>query len=228
MFTQLFSYLRERRGLQWMTFAVACLAVVAAVSCKARSTGGQQSILSVAEQRGLTPEDAVRAVKAFVPPGSHDEYLLFASGGHSGQLHVVGVPSMRLLRTIAVFTPEPWQGYGYGADWSEEALNQPLIGGGPDALRWGDSHHPALSETDGKYDGRFVYINDRAHGRIGMVDLADFRAKQVLQFPNIQTSHGGIFATPDTKYVHFSSKIPALKGWDALATCRRTAASTAS
>ena len=39
-------------------------------------------------------------------------------------------------------------------------------------LRWGDSHHPALSETAGKYDGRWLYINDRAHGRIGMVDLS--------------------------------------------------------
>ena len=82
-------------------------------------------------------------------------------------------------------------------------------------LRWGDSHHPALSETDGKYDGRWLYINDRAHGRIGMVDLTDFRTKQVMHVPNLQTSHGGVFATPDTEYVHISSKVPALKGWDA-------------
>jgi nitrous-oxide reductase len=154
--------------------------------------------------------------------------MLFASGGHSGQVHVIGVPSMRLLKTIAVFTPEPWQGYGYGADWSEEALGANGHGNGigngngngngnghsKDALRWGDSHHPALSETDGKYDGRWLYINDRAHGRIGMVDLGDFRAKQILQVPNLMTSHGGIFATPDTRYVHISSKVPALKGWD--------------
>ena len=201
--------------LRWIVLPAAVVAVAAAVSCTTKPSGGQADILSIAEGRGLTPDDAVRAVKTFVPPGSHDEYMLFASGGHSGQVHVIGVPSMRLLRTIAVFTPEPWQGYGYGADWSEEALDQPMIGGSPDALRWGDSHHPALSETDGKYDGRFLFINDRAHGRIGMVDLADFRTKQVLQVPNIQTSHGGIFATPDTRYVHIASKVPALKGWDA-------------
>jgi nitrous-oxide reductase len=206
---------RVSDALRWIVLPAAVLAVAAAVSCTATPSGGQADILSIAEGRGLTPDDAVRAVKTFVPPGSHDEYMLFASGGHSGQVHVIGVPSMRLLRTIAVFTPEPWQGYGYGADWSEEALDQPIIGGSPDALRWGDSHHPALSETDGKYDGRFLFINDRAHGRIGMVDLADFRTKQVLQVPNIQTSHGGIFATPDTRYVHIASKVPALKGWDA-------------
>jgi nitrous-oxide reductase len=206
---------RTSNAFRWLRLAGAVVALAGAASCTAKPAGGQADLLSLAQDRGLTPEDAVRAVKTFVPPGSHDEYMLFASGGHSGQVHVIGVPSMRLLRTIAVFTPEPWQGYGYGADWSEEALNEPMIGGSPDALRWGDSHHPALSETDGKYDGRFLYINDRAHGRIGMIDLADFRTKQVLQVPNIQTSHGGIFATPDTRYVHIASKVPALKGWDA-------------
>ena len=69
--------------------------------------------------------------------------MIFASGGHSGQVHVIGVPSMRLLKTIAVFTPEPWQGYGYGADWSESALNGESNPDPNEHLRWGDSHHPA-------------------------------------------------------------------------------------
>ena len=203
---------------------------VAMGACGTRlNSGGVAGLLELAQSRGLSPEDAARAIKTFVAPGGRDEYLLFASGGHSGQVHVVGVPSMRLLKTIAVFTPEPWQGYGYGADWSESALGGKAPhgphagddnrdrdkgndrGNGDDALRWGDAHHPALSETNGNYDGRWLYINDRAHGRIGMVDLADFRAKQILKVPNIQTSHGGIFATPNTKYVHISSKVPALK-----------------
>jgi nitrous-oxide reductase len=207
------------------------LAIVATVAaCTARSSGrGQSQLLDLAQSRGLSPEDAARAIKTFVAPGGRDEYMLFASGGHSGQVHVIGVPSMRLMKTIAVFTPEPWQGYGYGADWSTQALESnahasPGNGNGnghsngaapKDPLRWGDSHHPALSETDGKYDGRWLYINDRAHGRIGMVDLSDFRAKQILQVPNLQTSHGGIFATPNTQYVHISSKVPALKAWNA-------------
>src|SRR6476469_7921715 len=175
-----------------MPLALFAAATLGACSRRAAS-GGQPQLLDIAQSRGLSPEDAAHAIKTFVPPGGRDEYLLFASGGHSGQVHVIGVPSMRLLKTIAVFTPEPWQGYGYGADWSEEALG---AGTGPkEPLRWGDAHHPALSETGGKYDGRWLYINDRAHGRIGMVDLSDFRAKQILQVPNLQTSHGGIFAT---------------------------------
>src|SRR5687768_4494047 len=168
---------------KFLLVALPVLLIAAATigACSRRSAGGGQAqLLDIAQARGLSPEDAARAVKTFVAPGGRDEYMLFASGGHSGQVHVVGVPSMRLLKTIAVFTPEPWQGYGYGADWSESALgsktphgphngdddsdrdrdrdrgrdrdNGTDRGNGDDALRWGDAHHPALSETDGKYD----------------------------------------------------------------------------
>src|SRR5262245_2396197 len=132
--------------------ALVVTAAVAIGGCTTRSiAGGQTSLMQIAQTRGLSPEDAARALKTFVPPGGRDEYLLFASGGHSGQAHVIGVPSMRLLKTVAVFTPEPWQGYGYGADWSEEALNGGSDPNPSEHLRWGDAHHPALSETDGKY-----------------------------------------------------------------------------
>jgi nitrous-oxide reductase len=171
------------------------------------ASGG--NLAAAAEARGLTGDQAEAALSTFVAPGEHDDYLMFASGGHSGQLHVIGMPSMQLLKTIPVFTPDAWAGYGLGADWSMEILEE---GTNPDkhdeTLLWGDTHHPALSETDGDYDGRFVYINDRANGRIAMVDLRDFKTKQILDLPNLQTSHGGTFATPDTEYVHISAKTP--------------------
>jgi nitrous-oxide reductase len=199
----------KRQPLQthWILFALGLSLLAAACG-----GGGQGELVALAAERDMSPEDAARAIKSFVPPGKLDEYFLFASGGHSGQVFVVGLPSMRLLKAIAVFTPEPWQGYGYGSDLSMNTIE----GGstGTETLKWGDTHHPALSETDGDYDGRWLYINDRANGRIAMVDLADFRTKQVLQVPNLQTSHGGVFATPDTKYVHISSMAPAPKGWN--------------
>ena len=74
--------------------------------------GGAGSLATIVEARGMTVAEAEGALKAFTPPGKYDEYTMFSSGGHSGSLHLVGVPSMRLLKTIAVFTPEPWQGYG--------------------------------------------------------------------------------------------------------------------
>ena len=109
------------KKLLFVALSLALLVAVAMGGCGRRAISGtsQADLLQLAQSRGLSPEDAARAVKTFVPPGGRDEYMLFASGGHSGQVHVIGVPSMRLLKTIAVFTPEPWQGYGYGADWSE-------------------------------------------------------------------------------------------------------------
>jgi nitrous-oxide reductase len=170
--------------------------------------GGGGSLASIAEERGMTVAEAEGALKAFTPPGKYDEYILVSSGGHSGNIHLVGVPSMRLLKTIPVFTPESWSGYGQGADWSEQVLADGSTDKQAEELAWGDTHHPGLSETGGAYDGRWVYINDRANGRLGMVDLRDFKAKQILDIPNIQTSHGGVFVTPDTDYVHISSMTP--------------------
>src|SRR6185503_16014380 len=109
--------------------------------------------------------------KTYTPSGRHDEYLLFSSGGQSGQIFVMGVPSMRLLRSIAVFTPEPWQGYGFAGatDPVRESLK---VNGYP--VEWGDTHHPALSETKGDYDGQFLFIGDKANARLGVIDLRDF------------------------------------------------------
>ncbi len=170
--------------------------------------GGAGSLATIVEARGMTVEEAEGALKAFTPPGKYDDYVMVSSGGQSGNLYLVGVPSMRLLKTIPVFTPESWSGYGQGADWSEKILDEGSSDKQARELKWGDTHHPGLSETNGEYDGRFVYINDRANGRIGMVDLRDFKTKQIVDLPNMQTSHGGVFVTPNTEYVHISSMSP--------------------
>ena len=77
---------------------------------------------ALAEARGLTPDDIMAALKTYTPSGVHDEYIMFASGGHGGQVYVIGLPSMRIFKQIAVFTPEPWQGYGYGEQGTMKIL----------------------------------------------------------------------------------------------------------
>ncbi|MCB0069800.1 MAG: Sec-dependent nitrous-oxide reductase [Caldilineaceae bacterium] len=159
---------------------------------------GEAASALVAE-RGLTSENVYAALKTYMPSGQHDPYMMFASGGHSGQIHVIGVPSMRILRTIAVFAPEPWQGYGYGEATQEAMFDEgDVLGAG---VRWGDTHHPALSETDGMYDGQFVFINDKAQARVAVVDLRDFETKQLVKNPIAMNDHGGTFVTPDTEWV---------------------------
>ncbi len=165
----------------------------------------------IANQRGLTPEDVSAALKTYMPSGRLDEYYIFASGGHSGQVLVIGVPSMRLLKVIGVFTPEPWQGYGF-SDETKAVLAQGNVNGKP--VTWADTHHPALSETNGEYDGQWLFINDKAHGRIAVIDLRDFETKQIVKNPHVISNHGGAFVTPNTEYIIDGAQYATPIGWE--------------
>lgn len=170
------------------------------------------SALQVATERGLTPDDIRAALMTYTPSGKMDEYLLFSSGGHSGQLIVIGVPSMRILKNIAVFTPEAWQGYGFGSVESEEILDAGNVNGVE--IRMGDTHHPGLSETNGDYDGQYVFINDKASARVAVIDLRDFETKQIVKDPNLISNHGSTFVTPNTEYVIQASQYATPLGWE--------------
>ena len=173
---------------------LAAVAVLAATRCAPRASD------SVANASDL----AAAAQKVYVPPGELDPYYLFASGGHSGQVYVYGVPSMRHISTIPVFTPYPATGYGFDDD------SKKMLGG----LTWGDVHHPALSETKGDYDGRWLFVNEM-NGRVARIDLRDFKTKQIFgPVPNVSGNHGSSFVTPNTEYTMMASRfsVPLPKG----------------
>lgn len=132
-----------------------------------------------------------KAEKVYVPYGELDEYYMFASGGHSGQLFVYGIPSMREIRTVPIFTPDPATGYGYDKETKE------MLGG----YTWGDFHHPAISETEGDYDGEFLFANDVANNRIAAVDLSTFHTVDIMEMPNMGGPHAGTFVTQNTEYI---------------------------
>lgn len=155
-------------------------------------------LTKVANDRKLNVDDLLSAAKTFMPSGRHDEYVLFSSGGQSGQVFAIGVPSMRLLRSIAVFTPESWQGYGFGGE--EDPVRRSLEINGK-AVEWGDTHHPALSETGGDYDGQYLFIGDKANARLAVIDLRDWETKQIVKNPLTISDHGAAFVTPNTEYV---------------------------
>jgi len=129
-----------------------------------------------------------------VPPGEHDEYYGFWSGGQSGEIRIVGIPSMRELMRIPVFNTEAGRGYGY-----DDKTSQMLEEAGD--LSWGDNHHPVLSETDGDYDGEYLWVNDKANGRIARVNLKYFETDAITNVPNTQAIHGCSVQSPDTEYV---------------------------
>jgi len=176
---------------------------------QAQNSGGSDAINQLAADRGLTPDDVRAALMTYQPSGRLDDYIMFSSGGHSGQVFVIGMPSMRLLRSIAVFTPESWQGWGYGV--GDEVLAGGDVNG--KANRWGDTHHPALSETGGDYDGQWLFINDKANARIAVIDLRDFETKQIVKNPVAINDHGGAMVTPNTEYVIEGGQYATPLGW---------------
>ena len=148
---------------------------------------------------------APAATATYVAPGQMDEFYLFYSGGHSGQVYVAGLPSMRHIATIPVFARYSATGYGYDEE------SRAMLG----EFTWGDVHHPGLSQTDGRYDGRWLFVNDNANNRVARIDLRDFKTKQILgPIPNSSGNHGSSFVTENSEYVLVASRfsVPLPKG----------------
>src|SRR6476620_9234614 len=164
------------------------------------------SFTGCGKKSGTTTADrTANALASYVAPGEKDEYYLFYSGGHSGQVFVAGIPSMRHIVTIPVFAPYPATGYGFDEE------SKKMMG----AFTWGDVHHPGLSQTKSKYDGRWLFVNDNANNRIARIDLRDFKTHQILgPIPNSMGNHGSSFITENTEYLLVASRfsVPLPKG----------------
>ncbi len=135
------------------------------------------------------------AEKAYVAPGKYDEFYNFVSGGFNGQVSVYGLPSGRLLKIIPVFSVFPENGYGY----SEET--KPMLNTTNGQIAWDDQHHLELSQTDGKYDGRWLFANANNTPRVARIDLKSFKTVEILQIPNSAGNHSSPFITENTEYV---------------------------
>jgi nitrous-oxide reductase len=175
---------------------IAAIIVVAACAPSKGPQGGANSRMADAREA---------AQRTYVEPGQLDEFYLFYSGGHSGQVYVAGVPSMRHIATIPVFAPYPATGYGFDAD------SKAMLGG----YTWGDVHHPAMSKTKGDYDGRWLFVNDNANNRVARIDLRDFKTHQILgPIANSSGNHGSAFLTENSEYALVASRfsIPIPRG----------------
>jgi len=135
-----------------------------------------------------------------VAPGELDEYYGFWSGGQSGEVRVVGIPSMRELMRIPVFQREGSRGFGHD-EQTKEILREGGDLSAGSGWEWGDTHHPVLSESDGTYDGRYLWINEKGAGRMARINLKYFETDAITDIPNMQACHGCSVQSPDTSYV---------------------------
>lgn len=122
-----------------------------------------------------------------VPPGKLDDYYVFSSGGHSGEVRILGLPSGRTLKRIPVFNLDPMVGWGITNE------SKKILGTNPDgSLKYytGDTHHVHGSYTDGTYNSKYLWVNDKLNSRIARIRMDKMECDRITDIPNVQGFHG--------------------------------------
>ena len=120
-------------------------------------------------------------------PGQLDTYYGVWSGGHSGEVRVLGLPSGREIKRVPTFNIDCMNGWGITNE------SKAIIGTKADGslkYKTGDTHHIHGTYVDGTYDGKYFFVNDKIHGRIARVRGDIFECDKITELPNIQGFHG--------------------------------------
>ncbi|MFO1232318.1 MAG: TAT-dependent nitrous-oxide reductase [Paenacidovorax caeni] len=146
------------------------------------------------------------AASIHLKPGELDTYYGLWSGGHNGDVRVLGLPSGREIHRIPCFVPDALVGWGITNE------SKAVMGTKPDgSLRYtvADTHHLHASYKDGNYDGRYAWVNDKINARIARLRLDYMVCDKITDLPNVQGFHG-IFpdkADPVDPAINYTTRV---------------------